>query len=142
MGPASEPAAVARRLFEEVVNDGRLDLIDELIAEDAIEHETLPISTGEMRSDLRAWLTELRSAFADYRVEIRDLLVDGDKVVTRERITGTNLGPLLGVPPTGRSICVDGFDLVRVTNGMVVEHWGLTDGWTMAHQLGLTTATG
>lgn len=138
MGAASERAeTVARRLLEEVLNEGRLDLIDELVAEDAVEHEPLPISTGEMRSDLRAWLTALRSAFPDYHVQIEDVVSQGDKVAIRERITGTNLGSLLGMPPTGRSISVDGFDLVQVRDGKIVQHWGLTDGWAMAHQLGL-----
>jgi len=141
MGPALDlTEAVTRRLFEEVFNHGRLDLIDELIAEDAVEHEPLPISTGEMRTDLRAWLTELRRAFPDYHVEIEELIVDGDKAVARERITGTNAGPLLGIPPTGRPICIDGIDILRVDGGRVVEHWGLADGQTMARQLGLTTA--
>ncbi|HEX5949766.1 MAG TPA: ester cyclase, partial [Actinomycetota bacterium] len=117
------PASVARRLLEEVLNHGRLDLIEDLVAEDAVEHEALPISTGEMRSDLRAWLTELRSAFPDYHVQIEDVVAEGEKVVIRERITGTNLGALLGMPPTGRSISIDGFDMVRVHGGRIVEHW-------------------
>lgn len=138
MGPAPDRAeAVTRRLFEEVINHGRLDLIDELVAEDAVEHEALPISTGELRSDLRAWLTALRSAFPDYHVDLEDVIVQGDKVVVRERITGRNLGPFLGIPPTGRPICVDGIDIVMVSGGRVVEHWGLTDSQAMVRQLGL-----
>ncbi len=141
MEPALDRAEkVTRRLFEEVFNHGRLDLIDELIAEDAVEHEQLPISSGEMRTDLRAWLTELRRAFPDYHVELADVIVEGDKVVARERITGTNVGPLLGIPPTGRRICIEGYDIVRVDAGRIVEHWGLTDGWTMVRQLGLAAA--
>ena len=138
----SEPEqtkAITRRLFDEVFNHGRLDLIDELVAEDAIEHEALPIATGEMRTDLRMWLTELRRAFPDYHVELQDLIAEGDRVVARERITGTNVGPLLGIPPTGRRICVDGIDIVRVDDGRIVEHWGMADGQTMARQLGLTS---
>lgn len=133
--------AVTQRLFEEVFNHGRLDVIDELVAEDALEHEALPISTGEMRTDLRAWITELRRAFPDYHIEIEDLIVEGDRVVARERITGTNSGPLLGIPPTGRRFCIDAIDIVRVDDGRIVEHWGLSDGTTMVRQLGLAAAT-
>lgn len=140
MGPASGPAeTITRRLFDEVFNHGRLDLIDELVAEDAVEHEELPISTGEMRTDLRLWLTELRRAFPDYHVELRDLIVDGDTVVARERITGTNVGSLLGIPPTGRPICIEGIDIVRIAGGRVVEHWGIANGEAMARQLGLAS---
>ncbi len=141
MDVAPEQArTITERLFEEVFNHGRLDLIDELVAGDAIEHEALPIATGEMRTDLRTWLTELRRAFPDYHVDLEDVIVEGDKVVTRERITGTNTGPLLGMPPTGRSICVDAIDILRIDHGRVVEHWGIADGQTMARQLGLGSA--
>ena len=137
--PKDDALSVTRRLFEEVVNHGRLDLIDELIAEDAVEHEELPIASGEMRTDLRMWLTELRRAFPDYHVEVQDVIAEDDKVVARERITGTNVGPLMGIPPTGRPICVAGIDIVRVADGRIVEHWGMTDSQTMARQLGFTS---
>jgi steroid delta-isomerase-like uncharacterized protein len=130
---------LTRRLVEEVVNRGRLDLIDELVAEDAIDHEELPIASGEMRTDLRMWLTELRRAFPDYHVEVQDLIVEGDKAVARERITGTNLGPLMGIAPTGRPICISGIDIVRVQDGRIVERWGLTDFQAMSRQLGFTS---
>jgi len=137
--PKDDALSVTRRLFEEVVNHGRLDLIDELVAEDAVEHEELPIASGEMRTDLRMWLTELRHAFPDYHVEVQDVIAEDDKVVARERITGTNVGPLMGIPPTGRPICVAGIDIVRVADGRIVEHWGMTDSQTMARQLGFTS---
>lgn len=141
MDPALEQArTVTRRLFEEVFNHGRLDLIDELVAPDAQEHEALPISTGEMRTDLRAWLGALLQAFPDYHVEVEDVIGEGDKVVVRERITGTHTGPLLGMPPTGRPICIEAIDILRVSDGVVVEHWGIADGTTMVRQLGLVTA--
>jgi steroid delta-isomerase-like uncharacterized protein len=141
MDPAPEQArTITERLFEEVFNHGRLDLIDELVAGDAIEHEVLPIATGEMRTDLRAWLTALRHAFPDYHVDLEDVIVEGDKVVTRARITGTNTGPLLGMPPTGRPICIDAIDILRIDDGRVVEHWGIADGQTMVRQLGLPPA--
>lgn len=135
-------AAVVRRLFDEVMNAGRLELIDELMAEDAVEHEALPISTGELRRDFRAWVSELRKAFPDYHVQVEDVIAEGDRVATRERITGTNLGPLLGMPPTGRRMDIAGFDVVRVVDGRIVEHWGLADSWTMGRQLGIGTAGG
>lgn len=138
---ADQSKAVAQRLFEEVFNHGRLDVIDELVAEDALEHEALPVSTGEMRTDLRAWITELRRAFPDYHIEIEDLIAEGDRVVVRERVTGTNSGPLLGIAPTGRRFCIDAIDIVRVDEGRIVEHWGLSDGTTMVRQLGLAVST-
>lgn len=134
------PEVVARRLLEEVVSHGRLDLIDELVAERAVWHQRLPISTGETRGDLRAWITELRRAFPDLRVEVEEVTVEGERVAARVRITGTHLGPLLGIPPTGRPICVEGVEILRVRDGRIVEQWGITDLQTLARQLGLPGA--
>lgn len=134
-----QTSAIARRFIEEVFNQGRLDVIDELVAGDAVEHESLPIATGEMRTDLRTWLAELRAAFPDYHLELDDVIAEGDRVATRGRITGTNTGSLLGMPPTGRSICVDAIDIIRIEDGRIVEHWGITDGQAMARQLGLAS---
>jgi len=140
MDPVPEQArAIARRFIEEVFNRGRLDVIDELVAGDAVEHESLPIATGEMRTDLRTWLTELRAAFPDYHVELDDVIAEGDRVATRGRITGTNTGSFLGMPPTGRPICVDAIDIIRIEDGCIVEHWGIADGQAMARQLGLAS---
>lgn len=129
--------SISRRFIEEVFNHGRLDLIEDLVAEDAVEHEELPITTGEMRTDLRTWVAELRRAFPDYRIVLEDLIVEGDKVAMRERITGTHDGPFMGIPPTGRRIDVEAFDIVRIADDRVVEHWGISDGTTMVRQLGL-----
>ncbi len=131
------PGVVARRLLEEVVGHGRLDLIDELVAERAVWHQRLPISTGEVRGDLRAWITELRRAFPDLRVEIEEITVEGERAAARVRITGTHLGPLLGVPPTGRPICIEGVEILRVREGRIVEQWGIADVRALARQLGL-----
>jgi len=143
MDPALEQARmVTRRLFEEVFNGGRLDAIDELVAPDALDHEVLPIATGEMRTDLRTWLAALRQAFPDYHVDLEDVIAEGDRVVVRERITGTNTGPLLGMPATGRPICVEAIDILRIADGVVIEHWGIADSTTMVRQLGLVSAAG
>lgn len=131
--------AIACRFIEEVFNQGRLDVIDELVAGDAVEHESLPIATGEMRTDLRTWLAEFRAAFPDYHLELDDVIAEGDRVATRGRITGTNTGSLLGMPPTGRPICVDAIDIMRIEDGRIVEHWGITDGQAMVRQLGLAS---
>jgi hypothetical protein len=134
--------SITRRLFEEAFNGGRLEAIDELVAPDAVEHESLPIATGEMRTDLRAWLTALRQAFPDYHVELEDVIAEGDRIVVRQCITGTNTGPLLGMPATGRRVCIEAIDILRIADGVVVEHWGIADGTTMVRQLGLVGAVG
>jgi predicted ester cyclase len=64
-------------------------------------------------------------------------VVDGDVVWTRNRATGTNDGSFLGNPPTGKPMSIDVFDVLRVVNGKIVEHWGVPDRLGVLFQLGL-----
>ncbi|RYD84989.1 MAG: ester cyclase, partial [Sphingobacteriales bacterium] len=65
-------------------------------------------------------------AMPDIQVTIHDQVAEGDMVTTRKTISGTQTGPLLGAPATGRSISIEVIDMVKVKNGKYVEHWGIT----------------
>lgn len=80
----------------------------------------------------------MRRAFPDFHLAIDDLAVDGDTVWLRMAGTGTNDGPFMGHPPTGRTMRTAVFDALRVENGLVVEHWGVPDRLGTLMQLGLT----
>ena len=78
-----------------------------------------------------------RAAFPDLRLDPEDVLVDGDKVVARARITGTHEGELMGMPPTGKSVDVQLIDIIRFgDDGLAHEHWGVFDLMAMMQQLG------
>ena len=81
-------------------------------------------------------MTSLRRAFSDFKLEIEDMVVAGDTVWTRNVATGTNDGPYMGHPPTGRSFRIYVFDVMRVFGGRVVEHWGVPDRAGVLLQLG------
>lgn len=77
-----------------------------------------------------------RAAFPDLQFQINDLVAKGDKVWAYITIRGTHKGQFMDMAPTGKTIEVKGFDIVRLANGKAVEHWGLTDSMTMMMQLG------
>jgi predicted ester cyclase len=77
------------------------------------------------------------AAFPDFRAEIHDMLVDGDKVVTRKTFHGTHEGELMGVPGTGRSVAVPVLDIVRYRDGQIVEHWNVVDQVPLLQMLGV-----
>ena len=81
-------------------------------------------------------MTSLRRAFSDFKLEIEALVVAGDTVWTRNVATGTNDGPYMGRSPTGRRFRIDVFDVLRVVDGRIVEHWGLPDRLGVLLQLG------
>jgi predicted ester cyclase len=74
-------------------------------------------------------IASLRRAFSDFHLEIQDLAVAGGIVWARLVATGTNDGPCMGHPPTGRPMQVDVFDAVRVVDGRMVDHWAFPTGW-------------
>jgi predicted ester cyclase len=84
----------------------------------------------------------LRTGFSDFRLTIEDLAVADDIVWTRNVATGTNDGPFQGHPPTGRSIRIAVFDVMRVVDGRMVEHWGLPDHIGLLSQLGRSAGRG
>lgn len=135
--PSPTPEAIVRRLIEEGFNQGRLDVADELIAPDMVEHQNYGPNHAPGAEGVKSVIASLRRAFPDFRLAIEDLAVDGDTVWLRMTGTGTNEGAFMGHPPTGRRMRTDVFDALRVRDGRIVEHWGVPDRLGTLFQLGL-----
>ena len=134
--------AIARQLIEEVFNQGNISLIDTLLATDFIEHEELPPGVPSGREAPKQLTTMLRSAFPDFKATINDLIAEDDKVVIHMTWNGTQQGEFMGIPPTGKRISIGIFDILRIAEGQIVEHWGLMDSMAMMQQLGVIPAPG
>jgi steroid delta-isomerase-like uncharacterized protein len=129
----------ARRFYAEAWNAGRLDVIDELFAEDYLDHDAVA-QTGGMdgRASARVFIEIFRAAIPDLTCDIRDQIAEGDKVVTRWVATGTHQGTLMGIPATGRSFEIDGISIDRFNEaGQFIEGWGTWDGIALLRQLGV-----
>jgi predicted ester cyclase len=138
MGATDNSKALMWRITDEIWNNGRLDLIDELIAEDLVDHVELPGLEGTGRARYRASIEMTHAAFPDYRNPLDIVLADGAFAVSYGRSTGTHRGEFMGLPPTGRSFDVPTFGILRFDNGQAVERWGMSDNLAMLQQLGLT----
>jgi predicted ester cyclase len=125
-----------RRFNDEAINQWRLDTVDALRAEGVIDHIPCP-ARGPVGRGITHALGLLFGAFPDLRLEVIEESADGELVAQVVRITGTNKGPFMGMPATGRQISVVGADLLRVRDGQVVEHWGGMSTRSMMAQLGL-----
>jgi predicted ester cyclase len=132
-----DPETVARRLIEEGFNLGKLDVCDELISHDQVEHQNFGPDHASGPEGVKAVIASLRNAFSDFHLAIEDIAVDDDKVWLHMAATGTNDGSFMGNPPTGRPVRTEVFDLLRVENGKSVEHWGVPDRLGALFQLGL-----
>jgi steroid delta-isomerase-like uncharacterized protein len=129
-----DPKNVLRRFYDEV-SAGNLGVIDELVADDVVEHDTFP-GMEPNKEGVKQFFAMFRSAFPDLRMEPHEMLAEGDLVSARVTMTGTHQGEFMGMPPSGKRIEVEGIDIVRVRDGQATEHWGVTDTMTMMQQLG------
>ena len=136
------PEALVRQLIEEGFNNGSLDVLDELISPDMVEHQNYGPNHAPGAEGVKAVIASLRRAFTDFHLEIEDLAVNGDTVWLRMTGTGTNDGSFMSHPPTGRSMRTAVFDSLRVGNDRIVEHWGVPDRLGTLFQLGLAQPPG
>jgi steroid delta-isomerase-like uncharacterized protein len=125
-----------QRFYDEVINGRKLDVIDELVAPDFVEHEEMP-GLGPGREGVKQFFAMIESGFPDFRMEVEDVIAEGDKGVVRSTLRGTHQGEFMGIPATGKSVSVTVIDILRVSGGQVAEHWGATDTAGMMQQLGV-----
>lgn len=128
---------LARRFFEEVWNQGDEAAIDRYVAADA--HGNDP-DFGTGREAFRRQWRQWRAAFPDLRFEVVDVIAEGEKVLTRWVLTGTHQGEIFGIPPTGRSVRVEGMSLDRIRDGQIVEGFDGWDALGLRQQLGAIPA--
>jgi steroid delta-isomerase-like uncharacterized protein len=129
--------------FTDAVNSGDTELIaktiDELIAPDALIRTPLPIEATGAELAKQVFALLLR-AYPDLHITVEDLIAEGDKVVSRNTVTGTHQGEHLGVPPTGESVTYNEIFIFRFADGRIVEIWGVVDVFSQMRQLGAIPA--
>jgi steroid delta-isomerase-like uncharacterized protein len=128
--------ALVRRFYEEI-DKGNIDAMDELVAEDYINHD--PPAVAEFAPG-RAGLKQAFEMFwknAPGRHVIEDQIAEGDKVMTRLRAIGKHEGQLGFIPPSGSDLDVKAIAIHRIENGKLAEHWGVVDSATLLQQLGV-----
>lgn len=134
--------AALKRFYDEVMGKGNLKAIDELVADDFVEHYAPDPRIPANKAGLHQMMGMFRTAFPDLQITIEDLIAKGDKVWVYTTTRGTNKGEFMGMPATGKKIEVKGIDILRFVNGKAVEHWGLNDDYSMMVQLGVIPPPG
>lgn len=125
-----------RRVPEEIISQGKLNLIDEVFAPDVVNHTPVP-QFAEGREGVRQFIGALREAFPDLRYKVEDLIAEGDRVVGHIVGSGTFKKAFMGMPPTGKHAEWREVHIVRLENGRVKEHWAVADQLGMLQQLGV-----
>jgi steroid delta-isomerase-like uncharacterized protein len=129
-----ENKALVRRWFEEI-DRGNLAVIDELLAEDYVDHNPPLPDLPEGREGVRLASELLLQAFPDAVHVIEEQRAEGDRVLTRVLVRGSFTREFLGFPPSGKPVELRGVAVHRIEHGRLAEHWAQADMLAFAQQL-------
>ena len=138
----SEGVHIARRLIEEVWNNQKHDLINDLIASN---HKYIDVNSpdaGTGPEGYKKLVALYTTAFPDVQLKLNDTVSEGDKIVMAWTATGTHKGDLRGIAPTNKKISIEGVTISRHANGKLVESRVNWDALGMMQQLGVVPAIG
>ena len=138
---AEDNKALVRRFVDEVQSGGNTDLIDEICSPEFVNHSAPPGLPADCEG-IKIVTAMFRGAFPDSYFSVEDMIAEGDEVVTRKTFHGTHEGEFMGIPPSGRTVNVTLIDVVRISDGQVVEHWSVGDNLGMMQQLGVVSQPG
>jgi len=124
------------RMSKEIWNEGTLDNIDEMFAEDIVLHFLPDGSEIRGLADVRENFREHHNVFPDWAESIKLLIASGEFVAIHFESSGTNRGSFLGRPPTNEQVHINEFSLFRVVDGKITEQWLLPDLPSLKKQLG------
>jgi len=126
-----ENKALIRRFFN-AIERGNLQVLDEIVTEGYDDHLRGQTPGREI---LKKYFAALRSAFPDLTLPISAIVAEGDRVAVLNSIRGTHKGEFIGLKPSGRSIDAMAFQLYRIENGQLAEHWEVADFALLMRQL-------
>jgi predicted ester cyclase len=130
----------AMKIYE-IIETGNADSLGNYIADDAVDHALDTTITKKLGlAGIKEELTAYHTSFPDIKFTINAMAEAGDTLWAYYTWTGTNTGPMMGMPPTNKSVSVNGVDITRFQNGKAVEHWEVEDDLGFMKQMGMMPA--
>jgi predicted ester cyclase len=139
---SEENKALIARMAREVFNEGKLEVIDEVISPDFTDHARPMPGMPSGLDGVKAYARAVRQAFPDLKNTISHVIAEGDLVAQHVTTTGTMQGEFAGMAPTGKQATWEAVHIGRVRDGKVVEHWMVQDELGMLQQLGFLPTPG
>lgn len=138
----AENKELVRRYTDEVFNEQNYDVVSEVLAADFQYHNpALPMEVSTPEEFVES-VGSIHTAFPDFEATIEAVVAEGDRVVTRTREGGTHEGEFAGVPPTGKSVEIQGINIYRIDGGRIAEMWIQVDMLGLMQQLGVVEPPG
>src|SRR5215831_2284898 len=140
MTPA-EMKAAGVQFLETVMNQGNVAVIDQFMAPTFVDHSPYP-GAAPTAEGMKGSITQFRAALPDLHYTIDDEIVEGDTLVHMLTGQGTMTGPLMGIPPTGKSATWHEVHIVKLDGNQITDAWSVVDQLGMLIQLGVVPAPG
>jgi steroid delta-isomerase-like uncharacterized protein len=136
MSKESAQAALAK--FAEVVNTGRFDLFDQVVAPNCVDNDP---ADGQVPgpAGYRMFFSRMRTAFPDMSVTPETIVQDEETIAIAYTLTGTHTGPFGRIPATGKKVKIRGMQISKFKDGKMVERWGSSDELGLLKQIGVIT---
>lgn len=132
-----ENKSVVRRFYEEVMNKGNVEVLDEVMVPDFQDHGETLFGSPRGRDVLRQGIIEARGILSDLHVTLEDVIAEGDRVGVRGHMRCIHKGEFLDAAPTGNELTWAGIALFRLVDGKIAERWFNSDSLSILQQLGL-----
>jgi steroid delta-isomerase-like uncharacterized protein len=126
--------ALVRRFVDEVFVKGDMASLQELVDPDFVHHSWPFVRPGI--EGLKQLVSMIQTGISDIRMDVEDIIAEGDKVVARCSARGVHKGELMGIPATGKSFSIQEIHIFRLQGGRIAEHWREVDIMGMLQQLG------
>ncbi|MCZ7526555.1 MAG: ester cyclase [Acidimicrobiia bacterium] len=140
MSRTAESRQVVVDMVRHSMIDGDVDAAIAAYAPDVAYHSPmlrdLPPDLSPLDA-IRQFMGATKGAFSDFAYTVEAVVAEDDTVAVLYRWSGTNDGPLGGLPPTGRHVSSAGAIVCRVADGRIVEQWDIDDRLDVLSQLGL-----
>jgi steroid delta-isomerase-like uncharacterized protein len=140
--PPDVNKALVRRFYEEAWDQGMLDVIDELFAEDYLRHDLRPGQVAPGPGGMKRITADFRAAFPDLRFVVEIVIAEDEFVAARWTASGTHGGQWGAVEPTGHRATFSGVNIFRFENGRVAEIWNHRDDLGLMEQVGASVYAG
>lgn len=131
--------ALSREFIEKAINNADTAFAREHIDAAFVEHSPSPGQKTGIEGFME-WVVMNKAAFPDIKLTIENIFAKGDQVAIVSTLTGTNTGPMMGKPATGKSVSMQVVDVVKIKNGKMTDHWGQADVMKMMTDLGMMPA--
>ena len=134
MMTVSENKSIVIRFNKEFLEQGNLEVLKEIVADDFINHTaagTVPNNT----EGLKQFITMLHKGFSNFHIDIHEQVGENDLVATRKTIHATHTGEIMGHQATGKQVAFNVMDFVRLRDGKYIEHWGSNNIMQVIQQL-------